>query len=183
VTTIGERCHPEVPAHFSRVEGPQPAHLQHVMCRPPVAAADFRGRFSTHRCACVAANPKRSHPEVPAHFSRAEGPQPTHLQQVMSRPPVAAADFRGRFSTHRCACVAAHPKRCHPEVPAHFGRAEGPQPTHSQPTLRAAAFLSDLCAPSANSVLNSPAFSSLRPLRASSARSALKIFSLSFGHA
>jgi hypothetical protein len=47
------------------------------------------------------------------------------------------------------------------------------------PAAREATPLSDLRAPSAPSVLNSEAFSSPRPLRASSALSALKIFNLS----
>jgi hypothetical protein len=105
----------------------------------------------------------------------------------------AAAGRRSNGVSHSPSPVTyttPHRQRCHPEarlpdgqVPAHFSRAEGSQRPHSQPTLRAAAHLSALCAASVLSVLNSGAFSSQRSLRASSVRSALKIFSLFFIHA
>jgi len=79
--------------------------------------------------------------------------------------------------------TTSHRHGCHPEarlpdgqvpaVPAHFSRAEGSQRPHSQPPQRVAVILSDLCATSVHSVLNSDAVSSLRPLRAPSALNSL----------
>jgi hypothetical protein len=173
--TVGAQLYPE------RSRGNAAPHLGTVsnsVARPLWSAAVSR-RFHgvsvpTDLCACVASNPTCCHPEVPAHSSRAEGPQRLHLQAVMCPPPVAAADFRGRLWTRRFARVASNPTCCHPEVPAHFSRAEGSQPPCSQPTLRA------LCA---TSVLNPRAFSSPCPRLAPSAPSALKFFRLFLSHA